>query len=121
MKKYAPHDIDINDCVFGHVEKPLLPSKKGGFGVDYPTEEGEHMRLILLKDAYAVRYRDARLFGDRIKPVLIHSIGGGHALSKEAADAIDRSVSGNILDEPAPPVEPGVTDVPFACGPQAAK
>jgi hypothetical protein len=121
MKKYAPHDIDINDCVCGHVEKPLLPSKQGGYGVDYPTEEGEHMRLILLKDAYGIRYRDARLFGDRIKPVLIHSIGGGNALSKEAAEAIDHSVTGNILDEPAPPIEPGVTEVPFACGPQAAE
>jgi hypothetical protein len=76
------------------------------------------MRLILLKDAYAIRYKNARLFGDRILPVLIHSIGGGSALSREAADAIDRSVTGNILDEPAPPVKPGETEVPFACGPQ---
>jgi len=121
MKKYAPHDVNINDCVFGHVEKPLLPSKRGGYGVDYPTEEAEHMRLILLKDAYAVRYRNARLFGDRIIPVLIHSIGGGKALSQEAADAIDRSVTGNILDEPAPPIGPGVTEAPFSCGPQAAE
>ena len=43
------------------------------------------------------------------------------ALSNEATDAIDRSVTGNILDEPAPPIEPGVTEVPFACGPQAAE
>ena len=79
------------------------------------------MRLILLKDAYGIRYRDARLFGDRIKPVLIHSIGGSNALSKEAADAIDRSVAGNVLDEPASPIEPGVTEAPFACGPQAVE
>ena len=79
------------------------------------------MRLILLKDAYGIRYRDARLFGDRIKPVLIRSIGGSKALSKEAADAIDHSVTGNILDEPAPPIEPGVTEIPFACGPQAVE
>jgi hypothetical protein len=52
---------------------------------------------------------------------LIHSIGGGKALSQEAADAIDRSVTGNVLDEPAPPIEPGVTEVPFACGPQAVE
>ena len=120
MKKYAPHDIDINDCVFGHVEKPLLPSKKGGYGVDYP-KEGEHMRLILLKDAYDIRYKNACIFGDRIMPVLIHSIGGGKALSKEAADAIDRNVTGNILDKPAAPVKPGDTTVPFACGPQAVE
>ena len=94
-----------------------MASKKGGYGVDYPKQE-EHMRLTLLKDAYAIRYRNARLFGDRIMPVLIHSIGGGKALSNEAADAMDRSVTGNILDEPAPSVEPGDTKVPFACGPQ---
>ena len=117
IKTYAPHDIEMNSCVVGHAEKPLRSRGDGGYGVDYP-EQGEHMRLILLKDAYAIQYRNARLFGDRIKPVLIHSIGGSSALSKEAADAIDRSVTGNILDEPAPPVEPGVTKVPFACGPQ---
>ena len=94
-----------------------MASKKGGYGVDYPKQE-EHMRLILLKDAYAIRYRNARLFGDRIMPVLIQSIGGGKALSKEAADAIDRNVTGNILDKPVPPVKPRDTEVPFACGPQ---
>ena len=52
------------------------------------------------------------------KDVLLHSIGGGKALSNEAADAIDRSVTGNILDKSAPSVEPGDTKVPFACGPQ---
>jgi len=76
------------------------------------------MRLILLKDAYDIRYKNARLFGDRIMPVLIHSIGGGKALSKEAADAIDHSVTGNILDKPADPPKPGDTTVPFPCGPQ---
>lgn len=118
MKKHAPHDIDINDCVVGHVEKPLLPSKKGGYGVDYPTKEGEHMRIILLKDAYDIRYKDARLFGDRIMPVLIHTIGGGKALSKEAADAIDRKATGDILKKPAIPPKRGDKTVPFACGPQ---
>ena len=121
MKKYAPHDIDINDCVFGHAEKPLRSRREGGYGVDYPSEEGEHMRMILLKDAYAIRYRNARLFGDRIMPVYVRSIGGSRHLSKEAAAAIDHSVTGNVLDEPAPPIEPGVTEVPFACGPQAVE
>ena len=51
-------------------------------------------------------------------PALIHSIGGSRALSKEAADAIDRNVTGNVLDKPATPVKPGDTTVPFACGPQ---
>jgi len=117
MKTYAPHDIEINECVFGHVETPLRPTRKGGYGVDYPKQQ-EYMRLILLKDAYDISYRDARTFGDRIMPVLVHSIGGSKALSREAAEAIDRSLSGNVLDEPAPPVQPGVTEVPFACGPQ---
>ena len=40
---------------------------------------------------------------------------------RQAADAIDRSVTGNVLDEPAPLIEPGVTEVPFACGPQAVE
>jgi hypothetical protein len=121
MKKYAPHDIDINDCVIGYAETPLLPTGKGGYGVDYPTKEGEHMRVILLKDAYAIRYRNARLFGDRIMPVYVRSDGGSRHLSKEAAEAIDHSVTGNVLDEPAPPIEPGVTEVPFACGPQTVE
>jgi hypothetical protein len=121
MKKYAPHDIDINDCVIGYAETPLLPTGKGGYGVDYPTKEGEHMRVILLKDAYAIRYRNARLFGDRIMPVYVRSDGGSRHLSKEAAQAIDHSVTGNVLDEPAPLIEPGATEVPFACGPQAVE
>jgi len=119
MKMYAPHDIDINDCVFGHVEKPLRSRQEGGYGVNYPSEEGEHMRMIHLKDAYAIRYRNARFFGERIMPVLHASIGGSRHLSEEAARAIEATVTGNVLDEPASPVEPGATDVPFACGPRA--
>ena len=76
------------------------------------------MRMILLKDAYAIRYRNARLSGDRIMPVLIHSIGGGKALSQQAADSIDSTATGNILDQPPPPIEAGDTKIPFACGPQ---
>jgi len=121
IKKYAPHDIDINDCIFGHAEKPLLPAGKGGYGVNYPTKDGEYMRMILLKDAYSIRYRNARFSGDRIQPVYVYSIGGSRSLSKEAADALDRTITGNVLDEPAPLIEPGVTEVPFACGPQAVE
>jgi hypothetical protein len=119
MKKYAPHDIDINECVFGHAEKPLRSRREGGYGVDYPSEDGEHMRVILLKDAYSIRYRNARLSGDRIRPVYVSSIGGSRHLSEEAALAIERTVTGNVLDEPAPPIEPGVVKAPFACGPRA--
>ena len=52
------------------------------------------------------------------RPVYVSSIGGSRHLSEEAADAIKRTVTGNVVDEPAPPIKPGVTQVPFACGPQ---
>lgn len=76
------------------------------------------MRVFLLKDAYAIRYRNVRFSGDRIMPVCVRSLGGSHYLSAEAAKAIDHSITGNVLTEPAPPIEPGVTEAPFACGPQ---
>ncbi|MHC4626508.1 MAG: sialate O-acetylesterase [Planctomycetota bacterium] len=119
IKAYAPHDIDVNNCVIGHAEKPLRASHEGGYGVNYPSADGEHMRMILLKDAYSIRYRSIRLSGERIKPVQISSIGGSRHLSEEAAQALEHTVTGNIVDEPAPPIKPGITEVPFACGPQA--
>ena len=119
IKTYAPHDIEINNCVFGHSEKPLRSSREGGYGVNYPSEDGEHMRMMLLKDAYSIRYRNARLSGDRIKPVQISSIGGSRHLSKKAAQALKRTVTGNIVDEPAPPIKPQRMEAPFVCGPRA--
>lgn len=121
MKEYAPHDIDIIDCVFGHAEKPLRSQKEGGYGVNYPSEEGEHMRAILLKDAYAIRYRNARFSGERIQPVYINSIGGSRHLSKEAAEAIEPTISGNVLEEPSLPIKPGQREISFTCGPQTLK
>ena len=123
VKKYAPHDIEMRNCVVGHAEKPLRPKREGGYGVNYPRQqgEGEHMRMIFLKDAYDIRYKDARLFGDRIMPYVVDSIGGSRALSQEAADALDHSITGNVLDEPAPAIEAGVTDVSFDCGPRTLK
>ena len=118
IKTYAPHDIEMNNCIVGHVEKPLRSRGDGGYGVDYPSEDGEHMRMIHLKDAHGIRYRDVRLSGDRIKPVQISSIGGTRHLSRDAADALDRTVTGNVVDKSAPPIKSGVTDAPFACGPQ---
>ena len=121
IKKYAPHDIDIVDCVVGHAEKPLKPSHEGGYGVNYP-KEAEHMRLVHLKDAYDVRYRNIRLSGERIVPYVISSAAdskyGRRFLSPEAARSFEHTITGNVLPDPAPPIEPGVTDVPFACGPQ---
>jgi len=52
IKSYAPHDIHIDDCIFGHAQKPLQPRQEGGYGVNYPSEDGEHMRMVYLKDAY---------------------------------------------------------------------
>jgi hypothetical protein len=124
VKAYAPHDIEIVDCVVGHSEKPLKPSHEGGYGVNYP-EKDEYMRMVLLKDAYDVRYRDIRLSGERIVPYVISSAAdtkyGSRFLSPEAARSFEHTITGNVLPDPAPPIEPGVTDVPFACGPQAAE
>ena len=79
------------------------------------------MRMILMKDAYDIRYKDARIFGDRVMPVYIHSIGGSRHLSKEAAGGITPRITGNVLDQPAKPVKPGVRNAPFAYGPQSTK
>ena len=79
------------------------------------------MRMIYLKDAWNVRYKDARIFGDKFMPVYIRSIGGGNSLTKEAANAIDGKVTGNILGKPATLPKPGDTTVSFACGPQPLK
>ena len=121
VKTYAPHDIEIRDCVVGHAEKPLQSTRRGGYGVNYPSKEGEHMRVFLLKDAYGIRYRDIRLSGDRIQVVRIASIGGSRHLSEEAARALDHTITGNMLDDPAPPIDPDQTEIPFVCGPQAQK
>jgi hypothetical protein len=128
VKEYAVHDIDINDCLFGHAEKPLRSKKEGGYGCNHPSEDGEHMRAILLKDAYSIRYRNMRLSGERIMPVRIDRGAGGFWGSKLGQDAKDalRSlhqieggpITGNVIDEQAPPIKPGDTEVPFACGPR---
>lgn len=117
VKACAPHDVELDDCTVGHVETPLRPTGQGGYSVDYP-QQGECMRIIYVKDAYAIRYRNIRFLGDRIMPVYVRSMGGSRELTKEAADALDHSVTGNVLAEPAPAVKPGVTAAPFACGPQ---
>ena len=117
MKKYAAHNIEVKNCIVGHSEKPLRKAKEGGYGVNYPSGKGEHMRLILFKDAYDVRYSNIRFSGDRILPVQIGSIGGSNHLTKEAAQAIKPTISGNISKEPAPPIQPGQTDIPFKLGP----
>ncbi len=118
VKTYAPHDVDINNCLIGHSEKPLLTSHQGGYGVNYPTDDGEYMRIFLLKDAHSIRYRNLRFSGERIKTAYIRSNGGTSHLSAESGKALDHDITGNILDKPAPPIKPGQTEAPFACGPQ---
>ena len=118
VKAYAPHDIEVNDCIFGHAERPLRPKHEGGYGVNYPSDDDEHTRMFHLKDAYDIRYRNLRLFGERIKVVYVNSIGGSRHLSQEAAEVLDHSITGNVLDEPAPQAKPGITAIPFECGPQ---
>ena len=119
IAKYAPHDIDINDCVFGLTDKPEYNRKvhDGGYRVNYPSPTGEVMRAVFLKDAHSVRYRNARFFGAGIKVVQISSDGGSRHLSKEAADALEPTISGTVAG-PAEPSEPGDRTVPFKYGPQ---
>ena len=112
IRKYAVRDVDINDCLFGQAEKPLRGN-----------------RAIYLKDAHSVRYRNMRLSCERMKPLRVESIAENisfrSAIGKEAAEALlslhekkADVITGNVLDEPGPPIEPGTTEVPFTCGPQ---
>jgi hypothetical protein len=121
VKAYAPHDIEIVDCVVGHAEKPLKTSHEGGYGVNYPQKD-EYMRLVHLKDAYDIRYRNIRLSGERIVPFVIGSAAdskyGSRFLSPEVARSFEHTITGNVLPDPAPPIEPGVTEAPFAYGPR---
>ena len=116
-EKYVPHDVDINNCTIGHVETPRVKEKEGGYGVNYPTEAGEYMRLILVKDAHSIRYRNIRFHGDRIMPVYFHSGGGSRYLSKEVSEAVNYGIHGTITGS-APEAKAGVTEPPFECGPQ---
>ena len=129
IKKYAVHDIDINDCLFGHAEKPRRSHKDGGYGDNHPSKEGEHMSAIFLKDAYNIRYRNMRLSGENILPVRVASVADGYwgmRLGEEAKAALHALhqmkkadlITGNILDDAAPPIKPGVTEAPFAYGPR---
>lgn len=118
IAQFAPHDIEVRNCVFGYSEFPLKTRRQGGYGADYPSFEKEHMRMFLIKDAYNIRYKGIRFANDRIKAVHTSSIGGSKHLSREAARAIQRSVEGNILDDLAPKPKPGQKSVPFHVGPK---
>ena len=125
IRAYAPHDIDIVDCVFGHAERPLRNNREGGYGVVYPKKD-EYMRCILLSHGYNIRYRDIRLSGERIIPFHIKypsssELEGPSGVSKEALPGLGEDkdkVTGNVLDEAALRIKPGVMEAPFDCGPQ---
>jgi hypothetical protein len=100
-QKYAPHDVDINDCVF---------ERTGSSGV----------RMLLLKGGHSIRYRNAQFWGDGIDTVKysnVYETFGPNSLSKEVSEALNHSVSGT-LGATAPPRPPGDTSVSFKCGPQ---
>jgi hypothetical protein len=96
-------------------------------GLHYLSDEGEQMHAIYLKDAHSIRYRDLRLFGERrdeIMPAYVCSVVDSFPddFTEEAAavwKSFDHSITGNVVKEPAPPIKPDVTEVPFACGPQS--
>ncbi|MGJ8641202.1 MAG: right-handed parallel beta-helix repeat-containing protein [Opitutaceae bacterium] len=124
IHKYAPHDIEIKDCVFGFVERPLLKAHEGGYGVNYPGRSREHMRMLYLKDGYNIRYRNVQffgvafsIFGSRFSPIKISSSGVKH-LSKQAIMALDRTVEGNIVKKDKPKFVAGDCEIPFKVGPK---
>jgi hypothetical protein len=99
--EHAPHDIDINDCIF----------ERTG---DAPV------RMLLLKGGHTVRYRNARFFGDGIeavKHVNVYETFGPNFVSREVAAVLNYGVTGT-LGAPGSPAAPGDVSVPFPCGPR---
>ena len=100
-QKYAPHDIDINDCVF---------ERTGSSPV----------RMLLLKGGHSVRYRNAQFRGDGIDTVKytnVYEVFGPNSLSKGVSEALNHSVSGTFGPR-GRAAAPGDTSIFFDCGPQ---
>jgi hypothetical protein len=100
-QKYAPHDVDINDCIF---------ERTGSSGV----------RMLLLKGGHSIRYSNAQFWGDGIETVKysnVYETFGPNSLSKEVSDALNHSVSGT-LGATAAARAPGDTSISFECGPR---
>jgi len=100
-QKHAPHDVDINDCIF---------ERTGSSGV----------RMLLLKGGHSIRYKNARFRGDGIEIVKysnVYEVFGPNSLSKEVSEALNHSVSGT-LGPTAAARAPGDTSIPFECGPR---
>ena len=112
--EHAPHDIDINNCTFGRTGKP-------GHAIGHSTKIQQKMRMLLVKAAHSVHYRNARFFGDDIQLVGIfnaYKLSGGKNISKEAFEALNYNIGGTVAG-PDAPEKPGETGVSFTYGPQA--
>jgi hypothetical protein len=100
-QEFAPHDVDVNDCIF---------ERTGRSGV----------RMLLLKGGHSIRYSNARFWGDGIETVKysnVYQTFGPNALSKEVSDALNHGVSGTFGPTAAARA-PGDTSVSFECGPR---
>jgi hypothetical protein len=100
-QQYAPHDVDINDCVF---------ERTGSSPV----------RMLLLKGGHSIRYRNAQFWGDGIETVKytnVYETFGPKSLSKEVSEALNHSVSGTLGDKGRTRA-PGDTSISFECGPR---
>jgi hypothetical protein len=99
--KYAPHDVDINDCIF---------ERTGS----------SHVRMLLLKGGHSIRYSNAQFWGEGIETVKysnVYEIFGPNSLSKEVSDALNHKVSGT-LGVTAVARAPGDKSISFECGPR---
>jgi len=84
---YAPHDLDINDCV---IER---------------TGDSD-VRMLLLKGGHTVRYENAMFCGEGIGEVRytnVYETFGPDTLSQEVSEALNHSVTGTL----GPTCEPG--------------
>jgi hypothetical protein len=100
-QKYAPHDVDIKDCVF---------ERTGSSPV----------RMLLLKGGHSIRYSNAQFRGEGIKTVRycnVYETFGPRSLSKEVSEALNHSVSGTL--GPAMGARPPEdTSISFKYGPR---
>ncbi len=100
-QEYAPHDVDINNCIF---------ERTGSSPV----------RMLLLKGGHSIRYNNAQFRGDGIEIVKysnVYEVFGPNSLSKEVSNALNHSVSGT-LGPRAPARPPGDITISFQCGPR---
>jgi hypothetical protein len=106
---YAPHDIDIIECVF---------ERTSAFKPEQP--DGMAMNMLLCKGGHSVRYSGARFLGNGIREVKytnVYDTFGPGTLSEEVSDALNHSVSGT-LGAPGAARAPGDTTVVFEYGPR---